>query len=202
MQFNLIAKYYYIISRIAFGNDLEVAKISLLRQIPTNTKVLMIGGGTGRSLKHLLNINSSAKIDFVESSIEMVELAQLNIKEKNRVSFICEPIEMFDGEGYDVIITEFFLDLFSTVEIENHIAMINQKLLKGGFWIDTDFRPSDQLFHKLLIKIMYLFFSAVSNVKAKALVELEPFLKINGFITIREVKFKSGFITSRVFARS
>ncbi len=201
MQFNFIAKYYTFVSRLAFGNVLEVAKTSLYHKVPLNGKVLLIGGGTGVSLAYLLKLDSGLKIDYVDASSEMIKLAKLRVP-KTHVNFICTPFEAHTSKGYDVIITEFFLDLFTVAQIEEHIGSIKNKLNKEGIWIDTDFRHSNHLSRKILIKGMYLFFRVVSGVKISSLADYLSILKGNGFMLKEEKIFKSGLITSRLFVQT
>lgn len=201
MQFNFIAKYYTFVSRLAFGNVLEVAKTSMYHKLPNNAKVLLIGGGTGVSLAYLLKLDAGLKIDYVDASSEMIKLAKLRVP-KADVNFMCTAFEDHGSAGYDVIITEFFFDLFTVAQIEEYIGSIKTKLGKNGVWIDTDFRLSNNLGNKILIKIMYLFFRVVSGVKAGSLVDCSPVRKANGFILSEEKKFKSGLITSRLLAQT
>lgn len=198
MQFNFIAKYYTSLSQSVYGQSLELAKKSLFSAIPPDAKILIIGGGTGVSLEFLLNMRPHVTIDFVDSSSEMIRLAQTNFHNSG-VNFYCSPIEEFTGGGYDVIITEYFLDLFSTLEIEDHIRLIKQKLSATGIWIDTDFRIVRKVSSRILMKLMYLFFRIVSGVKVWKLTETLKIAYLNGFLLRKENTFEGGFITSRLF---
>ena len=163
MQFNFVAKYYTFISRVVFGNSLEIAKVSLFNKIPDYGRVLIIGGGTGVSLGFLVKLKPHIKIDFVEVSSKMIALAKARVN-NGKTQFVCAPIEKFEGTDYDVIITEFFLDLFTVTEIEKHICLIKQKLSTNGIWIDTDFRPTNKIYDKILLKVMYCFFKLFSKI--------------------------------------
>ncbi len=201
MQFNFIAKYYTFISRLAFGSALEIAKTSMYRKLPKNAKVLFIGGGSGVSLSYLVKQQPSLNIDYVDESIEMIRLAKSRVAQQG-VSFICNAFEDHMDIGYDVIITEFFFDLFAVSQIEEQIAFIKNKLNKNGVWVDTDFRSSNHLGNKVVIKLMYLFFRVVSSVKVSSLVDYTSIRKANGFMLSKENVFKSGFITSRLFVQT
>ena len=200
MQFNFIAKYYTFISRAVFGNSLEKAKVSLFNNIPDNAKVLIIGGGTGVSLAFLNRLKPQLIIHFVEASSEMVKIAKSKI-DTGQVDFYYSTIEDFGGGNYDVIITEFFLDLFSENEIKSYIHLITHKLSKNGVWFDTDFRATNSLSKKALLKIMYLFFRIFSNVKVDKLIATKKIIESKGLIITKEKKFKSGFITSRLIVQ-
>ncbi len=157
MQFNSIAKYYTTLSSLVFRSTLEIAKTSLFAKIPEGSKILIIGGGTGISLRALVQLKPRAQIDFVETSEQMILRAKRKVNLKPSVTFVQSPIEGFEGGGYDVIITEFFFDLFKKEKIDQLIPTIALKLNPKGYWIDTDFRKTDKVFHKILLSTMYLF---------------------------------------------
>ncbi|VAW28028.1 hypothetical protein MNBD_BACTEROID06-903 [hydrothermal vent metagenome] len=202
MGFNGIAKYYSNLSRFVFGSTLETAKVALFNKIPEHAKVLIIGGGSGVSLKHLLSANSSIEVDFVESSFEMIKLAKTEIGNDKRANFICKTIETFDGAGYDVIITEFFFDLFKKQKIENLVSTIALKLNINGCWIDTDFRITKLGYHGLVLKAMYMFFKIIAQIEVGKLVEFIPVMKEANFKLKKRIVFKRGLIASCLFVRS
>jgi len=201
MQFNFIAKYYDAIGKIVFGHRLELAKISLFSKIPEQANILIIGGGTGTSLKKLVSLKPQASIDFVEASEQMIRRARRKVDLEDSVTFIHSPIEKFDGRGYDVIITEFFFDLFKKEKIEIIFSIIALKLNEKGCWIDTDFRKAENIFQKTLLGTMYLFFKITSNIEASSLVETNKIIAENGFRILNEEKINSGFISSRLLVR-
>lgn len=200
MQFNFIAKYYSFISRVAFGKSLETAKVSLFNEIPDNARVLLIGGGTGVSLSFLGKLKPHIKIDFVDVSDEMIKLAKIK-PYTDRVNFFCTSIEDFVGDDYDVIITEFFLDLFKATEVQEYIKLVKQKLSDTGVWIDTDFRITKSFSNKILLKIMYLFFRLFSNVRVGRLIYTNNLIQSQGLLISKEHKFKLEFITSRLIVQ-
>ena len=130
MQFDLIAPYYDKLSRIVFGSTLEQAKISQFCNIKAGSTILFIGGGAGTSLKTLLNLRKNLTIDYVEPSQKMIFLAKKKVSNFIDFRFHARAIEEFDGTGYDIIITEFFFDLFEASKIQELIKLIKLKLAK------------------------------------------------------------------------
>ncbi len=201
MQFDFIAKYYAFTSTLVFGRSLEIAKASLFTRIPSTAKVLFIGGGTGTSLKKLVSLKPQAHIDFVETSEQMILRAAQKVSSESLVNFFHSSIEEFEGGGYDVIITEFFFDLFEKEKIETLVSIIAPKLSSKGCWIDTDFRKPDKVFHKILLGTMYLFFKLTSKIEVNGLVETKLIMSENGFRVLNEEKSNSGFISSQLLVR-
>ncbi len=198
MQFNFISQYYDLLNRLVFGTRLDKAKVSLFNHITEGNKVLFIGGGTGLSLLRLLSKNQNLAIDFVDSSSQMISIAKRRVKENGTVEFHITDIKQFDGSSYDVIITEFFFDLFTKDNISKLIELLSQKLTKNGVWIDTDFRKPSTLKNRATLKLMYLFFKITAKLKTNILVNTQPFFETNGFKIDKELKFNSGFISSQL----
>ncbi len=201
MQFNFIAKYYTLLSKLVFGTALETAKISLFYKIPNQAKVLFIGGGAGNSLKMLLLLKPNVHVDFVEVSEQMMARAKKQMDFANTIKFINAPIEEFKEEKYDVVITEFFFDLFTKENIQQLIPHIVSKLNADGCWIDTDFRLTAKLTQRVLLKIMYVFFNLTAGLKTLRLVDLQQLYPTNGFTLTLEKKYKKGFVSSRFLTR-
>ncbi len=82
-NYNKIAKYYDLISRLVYGKAIIKAQVSLLKFIPANSSVLIIGGGTGWVLEELAKIHQEGlTIIYVENSSKMIALAQKEIVER------------------------------------------------------------------------------------------------------------------------
>ena len=56
-DFNTVARPYDFISRLVFGDSLVEAQTSLLHYIPSNSQILIVGGGTGWILEEISKIN-------------------------------------------------------------------------------------------------------------------------------------------------
>ena len=202
MQFDFAATYYDALAKLVFGNLLKEAKFLFLNGIIDGSKVLIIGGGTGASLDYLLSHKRALQIDYVESSFNMIEVAKQRVDGDRAVNFIHKPFEDFTGDGYDYIITEFFFDLFESDVISGHLLHISKCLKISGKWINTDFKNVRILRYRLLLKLMYLFFYLVANVKARSLQNLENYSQMDYFTIEEEIYLKDGFISSQLIVHS
>ncbi|MCB0504752.1 MAG: class I SAM-dependent methyltransferase [Cyclobacteriaceae bacterium] len=198
-RFDRISGSYDFLAKLVFGKNLERAKNVFLDTIDERKNVLIIGGGTGATLEYLDKLSREIKVDYVESSAGMMHKAQQRSLQFVKATFYKEPIEEFNKVGYDVIITEFFFDLFELPKIELLMAHIVAMLKKGGKWIDTDFRPTNSAWHKIVLKSMIMFFKLTVQMSAKELYDTKP-LCINYNLNVkREASFVRGFVTSRLF---
>ena len=197
-DFNKIYWFYDFLARMVYGNTLEKAKHSLIFTIQPNTRVLIVGGGTGATLEYLNTHCTGIHVDYVEPSSGMLKKATKRSINDLEISFYNLPIEQFSGLGNDAVITEFFFDMFEEPQLENNLRHIKKMLHKDGIWLDTDFRKTSNRFHKLLTKMMIVFFRATVGMKMKHLLETLPVFSRNGLKLKEEVSFKNGFVTSRL----
>src|SRR5688572_28861247 len=87
-QFNGLARRYDRLAKIIFGNSLLEAQTAYLNEISSNANVLILGGGTGKLLTRLLNVNKSCSIWYIEASSMMIELARQHAKKANRAKVL------------------------------------------------------------------------------------------------------------------
>ena len=202
MYFNRIYWFYDFLAKLVFGNTLEKAKRALLFILKEGDHVLIVGGGTGAILTYMDSLGIKLTIDFIEPSQGMIGKAKMRHVNNLQLAFYGKPIEAFDGESYDVIITEFFLDLFEGKKIENLLFKIEPMLKERGYWIDIDFRKPRKVYHKVLLKLMFIFFHWSVNMKANSLQSTESLFLKRGIATKKEVSFMDSFVTSRLLCRS
>lgn len=204
-DFNTVARPYDAISRLVFGNALVEAQVSLLKHIPANSKVLIVGGGTGWILEELAKIHSTGlRIVYVEISSNMIARSQKRKVKNNEVSFINKPIEEYQSEElFDIVISPFFFDLFTKITVEKLFSHIDKSLKTNGLWLYTDFVPPKYqtwLWQKWLLKSMYLFFGILSKVEARVLVDMDGFFQEN-YAIVSENWFYRRFIRSNIYKK-
>src|SRR5262245_56174420 len=113
-NFDFIAKVYEHLARMIFGNELIKAQCHLLTKIPPNARVLILGGGTGEILDKLVQQNPGCRIWYIDASIEMLEAAKKRASVTENVLFIHGTQDAIpEGQQFDAVITNFYLDLFN-----------------------------------------------------------------------------------------
>jgi ubiquinone/menaquinone biosynthesis C-methylase UbiE len=197
MSFDRIASTYDQIALLVFGKAIIDSQIVYFDRIQNSDRILVIGGGTGWILKNF-NIPGT-EIDYLEASGKMINKAkQQNTKIK--VNFIHQPFEEVVLSGkYDVIISNFFLDLYPGKEMLPIIKKLDRILVEGGLLFVTDFR-NNLVWQSIMLSIMYLFFQITTDLKTSNLGPLWEDLNSN-FHLVKSKKFYAGFIDSRIYQK-
>lgn len=199
--FNNIYWFYDPLAKLVFGNTLEKAKKALLVSIKEGSRILIIGGGTGKSLNYLDALGIRLHVDFVEVSEGMICKAKKRSVDTIHVDYYNATVEQFGGANYDFVITEFFLDLFDEKELKDILTKIKSVLKEDGQWIDVDFRKPTKIYHKVLLKTMLIFFKWSVQMKVDKLYDTVHLFSKQGMVVKKEISFMNGFVTSRLLSR-
>ncbi len=198
-NFNLVAPLYDFIAKLVFGNKLEHAQRLFLSHIKRGDKVLIVGGGTGRILEWLPEIEA-LQICYVEQSAAMLKRAKMRTHIKGNVSFVEDDVLNTDGL-YDVVISNFLLDCFEEEKLERIINHFKGLLTRDGTLYVTDFCVPSKTRQKLLMKTMHLFFKLTSRLESKKIKDINQHILRNGMKTQKEVVLFEGLIFSRVYQK-
>lgn len=204
-NYDKIATNYDLISRLVFGKTVVNAQVCLLKYIPADSNILIAGGGTGWILEELSKVHSnSLKIDYVESSLQMIRLSQKRNCESNEVNFINLPAENFSTEKkYDIILTPFFFDNFQAEKIQYIFLKLDSFLKDDGAWLYVDFvydEKKGRLWQRLLLKIMYFFFRVTSHIETQQLVDMDTFFNPL-YKKVVEISHYHNFVKSIVYKK-
>lgn len=203
-RFNWLARHYDQLATMVFGKSLHQAQITYIEQIPHDANVLILGGGTGKILKELLRINSAGRIWYIEASSTMIELAKRNTSELNRqqILFIHGKEDSIPLEiKFDIVITDFFLDLFSQHSLDALIEKVNYSLAPGALWLACDFIDYGKWWQKGALRMMYLFFRFCCGIESNKLPPWEFQLRQSGLQLIRSRFFVSHFVKTTMFKK-
>ncbi|MCF2486915.1 bifunctional 2-polyprenyl-6-hydroxyphenol methylase/3-demethylubiquinol 3-O-methyltransferase UbiG [Dyadobacter sp. CY347] len=205
-NYDRVAGFYDMLSKLVFGNTLMEAQRSVLHFIPEGAKILVAGGGTGAILEEISQIRPyNIDITYIEISQKMLDIAKRRDVGKNNVQYMHEAVESFHSvERFDMIITSFLFDNFKQDNAEIVFKNLDNKLHSKGFWLFTDFNVENKpgkFWQKWLLKSMYLFFGILSDVEAKKLPDTEMLFSKAGFKTVFQKSFYSGFIQSLVYQK-
>ena len=187
--FDRLARPYRLLERLAFGHDLERTRTALLHELTLAKRVLILGEGDGRFLARFFHVNPRAQIDCVDKSAEMLRLAQKRVRELHaepRVTFHHADALSFSypAQHYDLIVTLFFLDVFTETQLGHLIPQLARSLESGGLWYTADFRippePLQRLHSLLWLRLLYGFFNWQTDMAAQTLVDPAPYFAACG----------------------
>lgn len=209
-DFDLIAPVYERLARLVYGKSLRKAQFFFVNKIPEGARVLVIGGGTGWFLKELIASEKCKSIVYIEASAQMLQLSRKaisNVKTLTQIDFRHGTENtLLPDECFDVVITNFLLDLFKEQEAFLLMRKLSTVLVPEGIWLYSDFRLNptfpNRLWQAGLVKAMYLFFRYISQVKVYELPNTSSLFHRLGFYCIHHKRFWKGFIVSEVFTRN
>jgi tRNA (cmo5U34)-methyltransferase len=198
-DFDGIAPWYDFLVKIVFGRSMRRAQELYLDLLPAEGRVLILGGGSGWIAESLLRLHPEQRVTFVEASMKMLEMAEEKLREKShQITFIHGTHENIPEGVYEGIITNFFLDLFSTDDLSALIHRLRKHFKAGGYWIITDF-VEEKWWHRPFLRTMYTFFKVTSNIGATQLPRWQGTMKKNGVREINSASFYGGFICTKLY---
>ncbi len=212
MSFDAVAPWYRTLETIAFCNALQRARIACLDEIGSPRRALILGEGNGRFLAAILQSHPLVRIDCVDDSERMLDLARRHVQETNpdaisRVAFIRDDVSSWTpNDRYDLIVTHFFLDCFSTRQVGLVVAKLAQAAAPNAIWLLADFRIPKAGFARVQARawlaVMYLFFRSAAGIEAQELVDPSPFLRVEGFTLAQQHLFRLGMLKSELWRRA
>lgn len=198
--FDRLAPFYNTVSGIVFGKTLQQSQEYFLNILKPDDRVLVLGGGSGDFLHMLLKLQPAIPVDYIDLSPKMIELARKKTFNPANVNFIVGTEQDIPNTSYSVVITNFYLDLFSDKKLKSIIEKIKGHLHPHARWLATDF-VSEKWWHKIMLWVMYRFFNVTTGIEARQLPDWQQHLaRTIGGNPIQR-KFYQGFITTAVFSR-
>ena len=202
--FDKLTPYYDLLTRLVFGKAIIDSQEQFLSLVRSGSRVLVVGGGTGKILKKLSVIPGIA-ITYVDSSKEMINRARDQVDNPEYITFIHTTISDFnDDDQFDYIITPFFLDLFNERTLHLVMKKLHRYLKENGQWLFTDFRLGSglrKLWQLPLLMMMLIFFRFSCRIEANELQEFDKYFRQLGYSLYKEKLFYSEFIVGRVYVK-
>jgi tRNA (cmo5U34)-methyltransferase len=200
--FDLLAPVYDSINRFVFGKSMINAQIFFLNRVAPGDRVLILGGGTGWLLEELLRNQPDCEIWYVESSLRMIALAKRKCDNYPNVHFVLGTESSIPPIMFDVVIMNFFLDLFSETKISLLLERIKTLTQPEGVWIVTDFKNEGKAWQYIVAAVMIVFFKLICAIEATKLPDLESLFNKHRMHEISSSAFFYGFIKTGVYAKT
>ena len=212
--FDRLAPIYDPLARMIYGKSIVRAQTSFLDTIPPFSKILILGGGTGWFLTELLRGHPTCEVWYIESSASMLSMAMKKNRDLSQVHFILgneEDIPAWSrrcrdsadrrtcDSGFDIVITHFFLDLFSPMTLQGLVQKISVASRPSAHWMVADFVDHGKWWQICLLKIMYSFFRRTCRIEARTLPPWGGILVQSGLKMVQRRPYYAGFIESAVY---
>lgn len=197
--FDGVAWFYDPLARLVFGREMVDSQTHHLGSIPPGSSVLILGGGTGWIVDELFERSPDCTVWYIEASGKMLQKARRRGK-SGRVHFIHGSWQDVPARKFDVVVTNYFLDLFTNQTLGLMIPVIAGSLHTDGQWLATDF-TGDSKWHRIMLRLMYWFFGLVCEIEAKSLPAWEEAMTNAGFRQVAARRSFGGFMKSVLFDR-
>ena len=211
MNCDRIARCYRWLEYLSFGRALERLRREYLDEVESARSVLILGDGDGRFTAEFLGRNKLGVIDFVELSPRMLALAKQRVEQQTggegRIHFWqADARTMNLPREYDLIVSHFFLDCFTTSDLDALVERIATAAHPGARWILSEFRVPERGFRRFvggaLIKIMYWFFRIATGLKTSQVPEYRTIFRVHGFRCLGQRPAWGGLMASELWEKA
>jgi ubiquinone/menaquinone biosynthesis C-methylase UbiE len=212
MSFDALAPHYRWMEFLLAGEKLQRCRTAFLDQVSNARNVLILGEGHGRCLVECCRIFRGAQIACVDASEAMLLQARRRCAVRglnaNRVEFIHADILKWTpaSSGWDLIITNFFLDCFRAEQLERIISQLSTAAAPSTHWLIADFQMAStgwkRVRSRLMLWMMYAFFRKVTRLPADHLVMPDRFLERCGFKLRQRAETEWGLLHSDWWTRA
>jgi len=203
-NFDRIAPLYRWMEYATFGRSLERCRNRYLPQLQGCRSALVLGDGDGRFLARLLAANPDLRADAVDTSRAMLRRlerraraagARLHTHHASALTFSPQ-------RSYDLVITHFFLDCLTQMDLDALCARITPHLEPGALWVVSEFRIPPGAMHwpsRILVRLLYLGFRLLTGLRTRELPDHAAALAAAGFTRIAKHLSLGGLLTSELW---
>jgi SAM-dependent methyltransferase len=188
-----IARWYRWLEYAAFGGALRRRREAFLFELGNPQKVVVLGDGDGRFLQLFSALYPEARVDAVELSERMIELARSRVA-SDRVTLHHADAREFEFEEYDLAVAHFFFDC---LEGEELLALLCRVRAKS--WLVSEFRNTRWSWP--VVRGLYFFFRLTTGLRVTSLPDHRTVLEGLGFRREREQKALRGLVVSELWVR-
>jgi len=191
-NYGRLARVYAPLEWLSFGNALARRRCCFIgdARIANARRALILGDGDGRFTAALLERKPSLEVTAVDASAEM--LAALERRARARVPTAQLDLHCADARSwlipdrsYDLVVSHFFFDCFTTPEVASVIARVAPTLAPSAHWLVSDFAiPRHSLwtpFASLLVRLLYFMQEQLTGLELSRLPEYEGALESADF---------------------
>jgi len=205
-NFDPIARPYRWLEYLTLGPFLERTRFHFLNNLSAHRRALILGDGDGRFTARLLAANPQINVEAVDSSATMLDLLtqkaqQLGPNARQRLKTVHSDALAFAPTGtYDLVITHFFLDCLTEVDLATLLTHLAPQLSPNAAWLVSEFAiPSTQpakTVARILIATLYRAFRILTGLKTQRLPDYASALRRNGFSIADRKSFLCGLLTA------
>jgi SAM-dependent methyltransferase len=187
-----IARWYRWLEYAAFGGALRRRREAFLFELGNPQKVLVLGDGDGRFLQLFTALYPQARVDALDMSTRMIELAQASAP---GVTFhLADAREFPFEEHYDLAVAHFFFDCFEAGELQALLSRI-----RANTWLVSEFQPTRWSWP--ILRSLYFFFRLTTGLRVTALPDHRAILSSLGYQIEKQQSALGGLVVSELWVR-
>lgn len=219
-NFDRVAGIYDRLLRLTSGRLIARSRRALLSEVTAGRHALIAGGGTGEFLTDLAATGIFQRITCVDVSAKMLFRARRRWEawrrkmsgnaESSFVEFVQVDVrrELPVAPGsVDLVVTNYFLDVFPADELEVVMKRLDTSLAARGLWYFSDFvnRPQGSFLRWIFgsgIRLLYAFFNCMTGMVNTRLPEYDVHFARLGYIQTAERRFFGGLLACRLYRKT
>lgn len=209
-NFGRLARVYRGLEFAAFGRTLEQVRYCFLPELRSARSILILGEGDGRFVARLCIVAPQARIECIDASPTMIEVAtqRLPSEARNRVTFQLSDIRSLSllPARYDAVVTLFVLDCFTDAELPLLVERVSAALTPDAVWLFGDFAVPRFGFARWRAQVwlwtLYSFFQWQTGLQVRKLPDMERALCRGGWNCCAERRFEVGLLRAALYRRS
>ncbi len=203
-DFDGIAGAYRWLEYGSLGVWLERARFCWLGRLGECGRALVLGDGDGRFTARLLGGNGRVKVTAVDGSSAMLRLLQRRCERyAGRLEVRLGDVREFEPEaGADLVVTHFFLDCLTDVEVVSLVRKVRAGLMPGALWVVSEFRVPEGGLHWpawVFVRGLYFVFRLLTGLRVTQLPDYATAMRMGGFEIAAQRRFCFGLLTSEVW---
>jgi SAM-dependent methyltransferase len=205
-NFNRLVRLYRWMEIATFGPWLWWCRCAFLDLLVDCRRALVLGDGDGRFTACLLRTNPEIQIEAIDASSAMLEaLVRRAGPDASRV-YICRADARHWRPAippYDLIVTHFFLDCLTTVEVQSLAATLRNAASPSAQWLVSEFAIPAGRFGRLIAKpivsSLYQAFGILTGLRLRSLPDHRAALHESGFTLEKQRTWLSGLLVSELW---
>lgn len=210
MSFDRLAPYYRWMEAVMAGRLLQRCRTRWLPEVRDARRALLVGEGHGRMLEACVTALPGCHFTVLDQSEAMLAQARRQWQRAGgRQPVVFQLADLRDWRtaeaGFDLVVTNFFLDCFTPEELRRVVTNIHSALTPQARWLVADFCVPPAGWRRVRARaglaLAYSFFRWTTGISARHITPPDGVLRGVGFELRRRERFDEGLLHADLWTR-